>query len=134
MSKYDDIIDLEHHISPNRHRMSNYERGAQFAPFAALTGYDQIVHEQEILYDERREMDEEELNALNEILPSLNKGEKITVEYYRNGFYERKSGAFRRLNVAKRILVVEKTQIPLDDIHSIVRENDENGRNDEENL
>ena len=37
--RYDDIIDLPHHVSPTRPRMPARDRAAQFAPFAALTGY-----------------------------------------------------------------------------------------------
>ena len=40
---YDDIIDLPHHVSPTRRHMSDSERAAQFAPFAALTGYDAAI-------------------------------------------------------------------------------------------
>ena len=44
-SKYDDIIDLPHFVSKNRKHMSNYDRAAQFAPFAALTGYGEQISE-----------------------------------------------------------------------------------------
>lgn len=43
--KYDDIIDMEHHVSPTRPRMSSIDRAAQFSPFAALTGYEDAVKE-----------------------------------------------------------------------------------------
>ncbi len=43
--KYDDIIGMEHHSSPRHQRMSMADRAAQFAPFAALTGYDTMVEE-----------------------------------------------------------------------------------------
>ena len=39
MNKYNDIINLPHHTSKTRKPMSLYNRAAQFAPFAALTGY-----------------------------------------------------------------------------------------------
>ena len=42
---YSDIINLSHHTS-NRHKhMSLYERAAQFAPFSALTGFDEAIDE-----------------------------------------------------------------------------------------
>ena len=41
--KYDDIINLPHHTSPTRPRMTMIDRAAQFSPFAALTGYDAAV-------------------------------------------------------------------------------------------
>ncbi len=43
--KYDDIIGLPHHVSPTRPHMSLRERAAQFAPFSALVGYDDMVEE-----------------------------------------------------------------------------------------
>ena len=43
--KYDDIIEMEHHISKKHPQMSLYARSAQFAPFAALTGYEENIKE-----------------------------------------------------------------------------------------
>ena len=45
MGKYDDIINLPHHISKEHPQMSMYMRAAQFAPFAALTGHDSALEE-----------------------------------------------------------------------------------------
>ena len=42
---YRDIIDLPHHTSPRHPRMAEEMRAAQFAPFAALTGYDEVIEE-----------------------------------------------------------------------------------------
>ncbi|MBR6033315.1 MAG: hypothetical protein IKP28_00950 [Clostridia bacterium] len=44
-NKYDDIINLPHHISKKHMQMSLDARAAQFAPFAALTGYEEAVEE-----------------------------------------------------------------------------------------
>ena len=60
MSRYDDIINLPHHVSPTRQRMSMHDRAAQFAPFAALTGYEAAVGETARLTAERRELDAQE--------------------------------------------------------------------------
>ena len=43
MNKYDDIINLPHHVSRTHPQMSMWNRAAQFAPFAALTGYDDAI-------------------------------------------------------------------------------------------
>ena len=45
--------------------MSNYERAAQFSPFAALTGYDDAIVETARLTDSRIEPDEAAINILN---------------------------------------------------------------------
>ncbi len=44
-NKYEDIIGLPHHVSEKRHHMSNHDRAAQFAPFAALTGFEEEIDE-----------------------------------------------------------------------------------------
>ena len=51
MGKYDDIINLPHYEPKHHPRMSMYSRAAQFAPFAALTGYDEQVKETARLTD-----------------------------------------------------------------------------------
>ena len=60
---YEDIINRPHHVSKARPQMSELERAAQFAPFAALTGYDSAIKETGRLTDERIELDEEALTA-----------------------------------------------------------------------
>ncbi len=45
MNKYDDIINLPHHVSKKHPPMSKRDRAAQFAPFAALTGLDKAMEE-----------------------------------------------------------------------------------------
>lgn len=41
--RYDDIIDLPHHVSRRHPQMSRKQRASQFMPFAALSGYDQVL-------------------------------------------------------------------------------------------
>ena len=64
-NRYDEIINLPHHVSKTRPRMPMSDRAAQFAPFAALTGYDSAIKETGRLTDERIELDEESLTALD---------------------------------------------------------------------
>ena len=71
MSRYDDIINLPHHVSTNRPRMSMHDRAAQFAPFAALVGYDDAVAETARLTESRPELDEQEQRELNARLCAL---------------------------------------------------------------
>mgnify|MGYP007069972996 CR=1 FL=1 len=51
-SKYDDIINLPHHVSKKHPQMSLEARSAQFAPFAALTGYEELINETAMLKTE----------------------------------------------------------------------------------
>lgn len=52
MSKYDDIINLPHHVSKKHPHMSMLDRAAQFSPFMALTGYGEAVKETERMVEE----------------------------------------------------------------------------------
>lgn len=71
MGKYDDIIDLPHHISATRPRMPMIDRAAQFMPFRALTGYEDAVHETARLTDEKPELTEDEKSLLDMKLQRL---------------------------------------------------------------
>ena len=71
MGKYDDIIDLPHHISATRPRMPMIDRAAQFMPFRALTGYEDAVHETARLTEERVELTEDEKAVLDGKLQRL---------------------------------------------------------------
>jgi hypothetical protein len=57
MGKYDDIINLPHHVSTKHPRMSLEQRSAQFAPFATLTGYEKAIKETARLNEENAEND-----------------------------------------------------------------------------
>lgn len=65
---YEDIIDMPHHVSKDRPHMPLADRAAQFAPFAALTGYDDAV---------RRTQERVKLAIDNEIEHEAEKNEKI---------------------------------------------------------
>ena len=67
-NRYDDIINLPHHVSQNHPQMSLHDRAAQFSPFAALTGHGAAIEETARLTDERIELDESRKEALNEKL------------------------------------------------------------------
>ena len=64
-SEYDDIINLPRHISKTRDCMSMRDRAAQFAPFAALTGYDDAIEETARLTDWKINLAAEEIQNIN---------------------------------------------------------------------
>ena len=68
--KYNEIMGLPHHVSKTRPQMPMSDRAAQFAPFAALTGYDAAIKETGRLTDERIELDVEALSALDMKYPA----------------------------------------------------------------
>lgn len=50
IDNYDDIINLPHHVSKTHTPMSMWNRAAQFAPFAALTGHNNAITETQKLH------------------------------------------------------------------------------------
>lgn len=85
-TRYDDIIDLPHHQSVTRPRMSRINRAAQFAPFAALTGYEAAILETGRLTDMRIELDESRKAVLNEklrlLMLHLRDKPEVTITYF----------------------------------------------------
>ena len=69
--KYEKIINLPHHISNSRQRMSREDRAAQFAPYSALSGYEDAVEETARLTDHFIELDESENEKINDTLTTL---------------------------------------------------------------
>lgn len=92
--RYDDIINLPHHVSPTRKRMSMIDRAAQFSPFAALTGYDASIREAGRLTDRQIDFDVDGKLMLDEKLRRLAEHIKeqpqVTITYFVPD--ERKSG------------------------------------------
>ena len=86
MSRCDDIINLPHHVSSTRQRMSMHDRAAQFAPFAALVGYDDAVAETARLTESRPELDEQEQRAINErlayIAAHIHEQSEVRIKYF----------------------------------------------------
>lgn len=64
-TEYDDIINHPHHVSASRPQMSMAERAAQFSPFAALTGYGDVIQETARLTDQKPELSESEIDELD---------------------------------------------------------------------
>lgn len=74
-SDYSDIINMPHHISKKRNRMSQTDRAAQFSSFAALTGYEEMVDEAARLTDDKLVLNDEQTaelnNALNYVMDNI---------------------------------------------------------------
>ena len=52
---YDDIIDLPRPVSKTHKHMTDKERAAQFAPFAALTGFGGMIDEMSGIVNSRED-------------------------------------------------------------------------------
>ena len=130
MGKYDDIINLPHHTSPKRPRMSMIDRAAQFSPFAALTGYDAAVKETARLTDRRIELDEYSKAALDErlqlIQEHLKEYPEVTITYFQpddrkdGGAYQSITGSIKKIDTYEKcIVMMDKQKILIDEIFAI---------------
>ncbi len=66
--RYEDIIKLPHHVSTTHPRMDCLKRAAQFAPFAALAGYDEALEETRRIVEEQIESDNPGRGPENEMV------------------------------------------------------------------
>ena len=130
MKGYEDIINLPHHISPTRQQMPMSDRAAQFSPFAALTGYDAAIKETGRLTDERIELDEEALTALDMkyqlLMDTFDDAPEVTITYFQpderkaGGKYITATSAVKKVDdFERRITMQNGTKIPMDDVLSI---------------
>ena len=83
---YGDIIDHPHWVSPKHPPMSLYDRAAQFAPFAALSGYSSVIEEISRHTEEKPILDESAKQEINRGLLYLKKhpdrAEPVRVDYF----------------------------------------------------
>ena len=92
--EYDDIINLPHHVSKTRQPMSMLERAAQFSPFQALTGYGAAIKETARLTDEKAELGEDDLSALNVKLRILTDHLEESPDVYKRQAYPEAQSAY----------------------------------------
>lgn len=131
VERYSDIIDLPHHQSVRRPHIPNYNRAAQFAPFAALVGYDQMVQDTAdiLLLDKRIILSEDQKNILDEKLNRLKNLSLENIEIFVLYFEEIACGIGRYISyygkVKKlekhpaRLIMMDKKQIYINDILEI---------------
>lgn len=140
MGAYDSIINMPHHVSPTRPKMSLLDRAAQFAPFAALNGYDDAVKETARLTDGEAVLDEGQIAWLNERLMILSENlpteSEIEITYFvpdekkSGGKYLTVSGNIKKILEFERLVIMRSgEQIPIERIvgieGEIFRETDE---------
>lgn len=132
--RYDDIINLPRHVSENRPPMPVADRAAQFAPFAALTGFGAAITETGRLTDEKAELDEHEIEALNEKLSAitgrLDEHPMVSITYFQpdekksGGAYATVTGAVKKIDEYERLVLLQSgAKISIDDIVDITEDN-----------
>ena len=128
--RYDDIINLPRPVSKKRSPMSNFDRAAQFSPFAALTGYDAVIAETGRLTDTQIELDEGGKAMLDEKLQKLRDGltqlPQVTLTVFSpdsrksGGAYETITGNLKKIDPVARVLVLTGGEaIPIERVYGI---------------
>lgn len=128
--QYDDIINLPHHISNKHPQMSLYARSAQFAPFAALTGYEEAVKETARETNERIDIEDELKSILDGkleiILEQIKNHPEISITYFiadtkkDGGEYVTVTGLVKKVDLYNQyIYLVDNTEIPINEIIDI---------------
>lgn len=129
-NRYDDIINLPHHVSENHPKMSMIDRAAQFSPFAALTGHGAAIEETARVTDERTELDESRKEIINEklifIAESDDDAPEVTIIFFVpdgrkfGGEYVSVTGKVKKIDAYKRDVVFSDGRIvPIDNIYDI---------------
>ncbi len=135
---YADILHLPHHRAAGRAHMNLHDRAAQFAPFAALTGFDGVIAETGRQTECRVELSESEKALLDRkfarIIDCLQQGRRptVTVAYFEvdackeGGAYRQCSGEVKKIDLFERTIVFMgkagrsgRVTIPMDDVMDI---------------
>ncbi len=127
---YEDIINLPHHTSTRHPRMPIEARAAQFAPFAALTGYEDAVRETARITDDKIEIDEGLKVLLNDrlqiILDNIKDKPEVTFTYFiydknkEGGKYVTVTGKVNKIDMVNGyVILTDKTKIPINEIINI---------------
>lgn len=122
---YEDIVNLPHHVSKKHPQMPMIKRAAQFAPFAALTGYDDAVEEAARLTEEMAELEEGAVDELDRrINEAVHSGGRVTVTYFvpdknkSGGAYVRMTGRIKKTGMGG-IVMDDGLSIPAGSIREI---------------
>lgn len=128
--KYDDIINLPHHVSKKHPQMSLHDRAAQFSPFAALTGHKAAINETARLTDEKQILSEDVIAKLNEqlnlIKENIGTNQTVTITYFvpddkkSGGAYISHTGVVKKIDEYNHtVILTDKTVIPIEQIREM---------------
>ena len=123
---YGDIIDLPHFEPGNHKRMSLYKRAAQFAPFAALTGYGDAVKEVARYTEKEIDLSEDEADQMDRklmLLLSKNSNKPDITFYYFKPDEKKTGGSFHSLTGKIKKIDFVKKELYLEDGHRILLQN-----------
>lgn len=127
---YEDIVNLPPHISKRHPQPSMMDRAARFAPFAAITGYEEMVLEEARVTEERVDLDEGAFSLLNEklnmIQEFLDEEPEVTITYFEpdkkksGGAYVNITGIVKRIDEYEHfVIMTDGKKIRIEDIYAI---------------
>lgn len=127
MSKYDDIINLPHHVSRSRTPMTMANRAAQFAPFAALSGHEEAISETRRLTSSKLDLSVDTLDKLSRrLMYAIETQAYIAIRYFQpdmhkhGGCYKEITGKIKRIDEMESLVVLtDGSSIPLDSVMGI---------------
>lgn len=129
IDRYMNIINLHRPISQKHGCMTRLERAKQFAPFAALKGFERSLEYENRTIVPRITLSEESIDKINRTLQTICVGDIVTMTYFKPdeliigyGSLYVASGPVLNLNPIKRTICIEKEKIVLDDIVKIERD------------
>lgn len=128
--KYDDIINLPHHVSTRHAQMPIADRAAQFSPFKAMVGHDAAVNETARLTDSKAELSEDVKAFLNEqlnlIQQHIDELPEVAITYFvadakkTGGAYIATTGTVKKFDDVEHTVIMRNGAIiPIDDIFQI---------------
>ena len=127
--KYDDILHMQRPVSTKHKPMPLEKRAAQFAPFAALTGYDALAGETARLTEGKAELSEDSKELLNQVLSQLlllDEHPPVSIEYFvedkrkAGGAYHTVSGRIKRVDTVQGMVkLVDGTEIALANVRFV---------------
>lgn len=126
--KYDDILNTKYPFSKRHKRMSLYNRAGQFAAFAALTGYDEVIDETARLTEDEILLNEDQAEDINRKLVYLIANKDVLATYYyfvkdakkKGGKLLKKIGSIKKYDVDnRRIVFNDSSFLLIDTIKSI---------------
>ena len=127
MGKYDDIINLPHHVSDYYKPMPIENRAAQFAPFAALNGHNEAIAETARLTESFKELSIDEKDRLSaKINYAIKNQSLIRIIFFipdktkTGGKYKRIEGRIKKLCEFDNTLIINEGKIiPIEFIYAI---------------
>ena len=103
--------------------MNREDRAKQFAPFEALSGLREALRQKEVKHESevKREISEEKINLIAETLSTIDKGDKIEVKCFEDGYYITIIGNVTKIDFIKKFLILEEGKILFSNIYEIKR-------------